>query len=253
LEASKIFHFASPANRSTMKKGRPPRDDAEPAAGTRRHARDEARRDVPDVAGLRVIGGSLRGRKITYSGDPRTRPMKDRTREAIYNLLKEWPQGAVAVDLFAGTGALGIEALSRGAAHAAFLEKHFPTADMIRRNLAELQLQDRATVLAGDTFLQLRRMRRDGHTVDVARPWLVFCSPPYDFFVDRNAEMLALVDDVLALAPPDSTLVVEADDRFDFATLPDAEAWRVREYAPAQVGIYRKTNGNRTEGEDTSA
>jgi 16S rRNA (guanine966-N2)-methyltransferase len=226
VEASKIFHFAPAANRSLMKKARPLPDD-------------EKNQSV-DVAGLRVIGGSLRGRKIAYSGDLRTRPMKDRTREAIYNLLGEDPKGAAALDLFAGTGALGIEALSRGAAQAYFFERHFPTADVIRRNLADLQLAERATVLAGDTFLNFRRMRRDGHSLDVTRPWVVFVSPPYDFFVDRAADMLALVDDVLALAPERCLIVIEADRRFDFATLPDAESWRVRDYSPAVVGIYRR-------------
>jgi 16S rRNA (guanine966-N2)-methyltransferase len=223
-----------------MKKGRPPRDEQAPV-GSRRTTAKEGQTPPPEVAGLRVIGGSLRGRKIAYSGDPRTRPMKDRTREAIYNLLGERPKNALAVDLFAGTGALGIEALSRGAGSAVFFEKHFPTADMIRRNLDELKLKDRSTVLAGDTFLHWKRMQRDGHALDVARPWIVFVSPPYDFFVDRSAEMLTLILDVLTMAPAESLMVVEADGRFDFATLPDSLAWRVREYSPAQVGIYRKT------------
>lgn len=234
-----------------MKKGRPPRENADSPPGLRRQVEKAAAAEKTEVAGLRVIGGLLRGRKIAYSGDSRTRPMKDRTREAIYNLLGEDPAGATAVDLFAGTGALGIEALSRGAAHALFFEKHFPTADVIRRNLDELQMKDRATVFAGDTFLHLRKMRRDGQAPGVVRPWLVFVSPPYDFFVERTTDMLALVDDVLALAPAKCLLVVEADRRFDFATLPDAEQWRVREYSPAVVGIYRRTE--KTDTTDTSA
>jgi 16S rRNA (guanine966-N2)-methyltransferase len=211
-----------------MKKGRTSRDV------------DDKKPPSSDVAGLRVIGGTLRHRKIAYSGDVRTRPMKDRTREAIFNLLGESVAGTTALDLFAGTGALGIEALSRGAAAAVFFEKHFPTADAIRRALAELGVAERATVTAGDTFLHVRRMRRDGHTLATTQPWLVFVSPPYDFFVERAADMHALVEDILALAPPQSYVVVEADQRFDFATLPDAEAWRVRDYPPARVGMYDK-------------
>lgn len=193
-----------------------------------------------ETAGLRIVGGTLRGRKIAYLGDPRTRPMKDRTREAIFNLLSTDVVGTLAVDLFAGTGALGIEALSRGAAEAVFLEKHFPTADAIRRNLETLGVADRGRVTACDTFLHLRRLRRDGATLfDAVRPWLVFCSPPYDFYVERAEDMTALFDDVFALAPPQSIIVVEADERFDFTTLPHAESWRVRPYSPAVVGIYR--------------
>src|SRR5947207_6491605 len=80
------------------------------------------------IVGLRIIGGSLRGRKISYSGEVRTRPMKDRVREAVFNLLGAQVAGTQAIDLFAGTGALGLEALSRGAAQATFIDRHLPTA-----------------------------------------------------------------------------------------------------------------------------
>src|SRR5271154_4383856 len=96
------------------------------------------RATTADVAGLRIIGGRFRGRKLEYSGDPRTRPMKDRVREALFNLLSTAVKGKVAIDLFAGTGALGLEALSRGAARAVFIERHRPTAQTIGRNAAAL-------------------------------------------------------------------------------------------------------------------
>ena len=77
---------------------------------------------------MRIIGGKFRGRKLEYSGDLRTRPMKDRVREALFNLLGNAVEGKIAIDLFAGTGALGLEALSRGASRAVFIERHRPTA-----------------------------------------------------------------------------------------------------------------------------
>jgi len=85
------------------------------------------------VVGLRIIGGSLRRRKLQYSGDLRTRPMKDRVREAVFNLLGTQVTGSQAIDLFAGTGALGLEAISRGATHATFIERHLPTAKLIEQ------------------------------------------------------------------------------------------------------------------------
>lgn len=228
-----------------MTKKRPPRNDAAEAAGMPARHADTPPAKLAEVSGMRIVGGTLRGRKIAYLGDPRTRPMKDRTREAIFNLLSTDVADKQAVDLFAGTGALGIEALSRGAAGAVFFEKHFPTADAIRRNLEVLGIGDRGRVTACDTFLQIRRVRRDGAKLfDDERPWLVFCSPPYDFFRARESDMLTLIDDVLALAPPQSIFVVEADERFDFSSLPHAESWRVRPYSPAVVGIYRRDNVN---------
>lgn len=202
-----------------------------------RHAESDA--PQAESSNLRVIGGNLRGRKIAYTGDPRTRPMKDRVREALFNLLGPSVKGSHVLDLFAGTGALGIEALSRGASRATFFEKHFPTAELLGKSLAELGLLERGEVIAGDTFLQVRRMRRDGPCFAVVEPWVIFCSPPYDFYVDRRDETLKLLDDLLAQAPLRSVLIVEADRRFDFTQLPHADQWRVRDYAPAVVGIYR--------------
>src|SRR5262245_7614130 len=74
--------------------------------------REQADREPPE---LRIIGGTLRHRKLLYSGDQRTRPMKDRVREAVFNLVGPDVVGQHAIDLFAGTGALGFEAISRGA------------------------------------------------------------------------------------------------------------------------------------------
>ncbi len=95
------------------------------------------RRGLPAEAtgpvGVRIIGGKFRGRKLEYSGDLRTRPMKDRVREALFNLLGHAVEGKVAIDLFAGTGALALEALSRGASRAVLVEQHRPTAQTIRQ------------------------------------------------------------------------------------------------------------------------
>src|SRR6478736_322408 len=91
-------------------------------------ARRGGRDPAEPVVGLRIVGGTLRGRKLQYSGDVRTRPMKDRVREAVFNLLGPQVAGSHAIDLFAGTGALGIEAISRGATKATFIERHLPTA-----------------------------------------------------------------------------------------------------------------------------
>ena len=85
---------------------------------TKKQPVNRSRRGPPTAAtrpvGVRIIGGKFRGRKLEYSGDPRTRPMKDRVREALFNLLGHGVEGKVAIDLFAGTGALALEALSRG-------------------------------------------------------------------------------------------------------------------------------------------
>ena len=211
------------------------------------------RGDSKSVVGVRIIGGRFRGRRLHYTGDARTRPMKDRLREAIFNLVGPSIRGKHALDLFAGTGALGLEALSRGAGRATLIEQHHPTADVIRRNVVELGVETRAEVVAANVFIW-EKMRAglfspdpatDGArsvpaTIPPHSPWVVFCSPPYDFYVSRTAEMLELIEGRIGSAPAESIFVVEADARFDFRLLPDPEAWNVRSYPPAVVGIFRK-------------
>lgn len=187
------------------------------------------------TVGLRIVGGRFRGRRLVYSGDFRVRPMKDRVREAVFNLLGSTVVGKHAIDLFAGTGALGLESLSRGAVRATLLEMHTPTAAIIRQNVATLDVASQAELVVADTFRWWRRRPELG-----SMPWLVFCCPPYAFFDERKEEMLELIRTMLDAAPHDSLFVVESDERFDFALLPDPSAWDVRRYLPAFVGIYQK-------------
>jgi 16S rRNA (guanine966-N2)-methyltransferase len=185
----------------------------------------------------RIIGGDMRGRKLIFTGDSRTRPMKDRVREALFNLLADAVRGKHAIDLFAGTGALGLEAVSRGALGATFVEQHFPTAEIVRQNAAALGVESRCTILPANTLLWSKRLPKLPST-----PWLVFCSPPYDFYIAQQAEMLDLLGALIDHAPLESIFCVEADERFNFALLPRAANWDIRSYPPAIVGIWSKNN-----------
>jgi 16S rRNA (guanine(966)-N(2))-methyltransferase RsmD len=182
----------------------------------------------------RIVGGEFRGRKLHYGGDERVRPMKDRVREAVFNLIGPTVGGMHAIDLFAGTGALGIEALSRGAATATFVERHFPTAAIIQQNVAELGVAERSTIMPANVLLWSRRMPELP-----SEPWLVFCSPPWDLFVNERDAMLALLNALVDRAPPGSQFVVEADERFDLRLLPRPDEWLIRAYPPAIIGILR--------------
>lgn len=201
--------------------------------------------DIPAEAQLRIVGGRFRGSKLAYHGDPVTRPMKHRVREAIFNLIGTEVEGRYALDLFAGTGALGIEALSRGAKGALFIERHIPTARGVRENIARLGVEGQCTLLEASAFVWARRDMANWTAAEEAA-WLVFVSPPYAFFVDREQEMLSLIGAIIDGAPPGSIVVVEADERFDFARLPGElkssrhdEGWDVRTYPPAVVGVLR--------------
>jgi 16S rRNA (guanine966-N2)-methyltransferase len=223
------------------------------------------RGEVNETSELRIIGGKLRGSKLRYEifqqgGDPVTRPMKHRVREAIFNLISTDSEGRHAIDLFAGTGALGLEALSRGAVSATFIEKHVPTARIIEDNIKTLGLSDRAQLLTTSAFLWGKRdlpnaewrLRIADLNSTIANPqsaipWLTFCSPPYAFYHERQQDMLELITAILETSPEGSIMVVEADEAFNFELLPGHvaesrrdEGWQIRAYPPAVVGIWRK-------------
>jgi len=183
----------------------------------------------------RIIGGELRGRRLAHQPGERTRPMKDRVRETLFDLLGGSLRGRMALDLFAGTGALGFEALSRGAGRAVFVERHFPTADTLRRSARDLGVTDRCDVRSGDVLLWGKRMPE----LPGSAPWIVFVSPPWSFFGDRTGELLALIATVRGAAPVGSTFVVESDTSFAAALLPDATAWRSRVMPPAVLHLLQ--------------
>ena len=119
---------------------------------------------------MRIIAGTFRSRRLDSIPGNGTRPTPDRVREALFNILQPWIQGSSFVDAYAGTGAVGLEALSRGAAHAWFLERDRRALDTIRKNLASLGVERQATVLAGKVLV----------TLDRCPGGIVFLDPPYD-------------------------------------------------------------------------
>ena len=186
--------------------------------------------------GLRIIGGTYGGRKIAYAGDRRVRPMKDRVREAIFNLIHMRVQGTHVLDLFGGTGALALEGLSRGAAGATVCEQHFPTAKVIAQNVKTLEAEDRVRIEAGNVFLWWRRTPE----LPTEVPWTVFCCPPYRFFQERTEELRELLAGIIRRAPEKSLFVTEADTSFDWEAFKELGEWETHEYAPAVVGFLNR-------------
>jgi 16S rRNA (guanine966-N2)-methyltransferase len=212
------------------KRGRSSRSPSDPAP---QRGRQES--EPTESGQLRIIGGAHRGRPLAYSGDIRTRPMKDRVREAVFNLVGPAIVGKVALDLFAGTGALALEAISRGAVTALLVERHHPTARLIAKNAESLGVVDQVQVFASDTFFWVQHDWRPG-----TDPLVIFCSPPYDLYVSEESRMRSLLDDLASRSPPGSLLVVESDERLDqevLRQLPRVTDWRIRSYPPAVVAV----------------
>ena len=188
---------------------------------------------------LRIIGGRLRGKRLEYHGDPRTRPMKDRVREAVFNLVGPAIRGSHAFDLFAGTGAVALEALSRGAARATAIERHFPTARAVRDNARALGVENCIVVEGSDSFFWVRRAEKSTPNGFGPELPVVFVCPPYALYRSQAEDMRELVASMRRLCGDRGILVVEADSAEPFAAWSDEMIWDVRTYPPAVVGILR--------------
>lgn len=146
---------------------------------------------------MRVIAGTCRGRPLRAPAGTATRPTGDRVREAIFDVLgsMEPVAGLRVVDLFAGSGAMGIEALSRGAASAVFVDRAPEAVAAVRHNLETLGLADRGRVVRAEVLSWLARPGATG--AGDAGADLALCDPPYDF--DRWPDLLELLDAPLAV------------------------------------------------------
>jgi 16S rRNA (guanine966-N2)-methyltransferase len=132
---------------------------------------------------LRIVAGQFRGRRLVVPKDPRVRPTADRVREAWMSILGGSLEGARVLDLYAGSGALGLEALSRGAESATFVELNPPSLEALRANLAALDVEDLVTVHRGDAYRFAEKLHPDAFD-------LAFADPPYTH--DAAARLVAL-------------------------------------------------------------
>ncbi len=121
---------------------------------------------------MRVISGSARGKQLSSVPGTDTRPTTDRVKESVFNIVQTYVVGGTMLDLFAGTGQMGIEALSRGASHAVFCDAAPKALAVIRKNIAAARVQDRAEVIGRDFQSALRSLQ--GRQFD-----LIFLDPPY--------------------------------------------------------------------------
>jgi 16S rRNA (guanine966-N2)-methyltransferase len=199
---------------------------------------------------MRVIAGTYRSRILKSLRGLALRPTSDRLRETLFNVLGPNVSGARFLDLFAGTGAIGIEALSRGAAEVVFIENHAPAAKLIRRNLDSLDIRSGFTVLPVDALRGLEtlviRQKGAGTGFD-----FVFLDPPYSAAEDY-ARVLRFLGSAELLAPGG---IVIAEHRCKFSLGEEAGAltrFRVLKQGDAALSFYRRSIGQ-AGGENNSA
>jgi len=175
------------------------------------------------------------GRIVQYHGADFTRPMKDNIRENLFNIIGPEIHGTKCFDLFAGTGALALEAISRGARSAVLVEQNRTAVRWVKQTAETLGVEGRVKVLAGDTFRlfdQLLAPPEDD------TPWCVFLSPPYALWTESLPELNRIINQTIENAPPGSVLVAETEKSFDPTRLPAGD-WDLREYGATRLAFIR--------------
>ena len=200
---------------------------------------------------MRIIAGERRGFRLEGPRGSEIRPTSDLVRESIFNILGATVVEANVVDLFAGTGAIGLEALSRGASRVVFIERDRDHAALIRRNLAALRFEHRAHVAVGDAYRWAR-----GFTPTDANPMLVFADPPYRDFQTRAKPLRALFEGLIEKLPRGSILTVESSwSREEDRVLPDLDLWDIRKHGSTRIAVRvledaaAEKSGGDTEGD----
>lgn len=204
---------------------------------------------------MRIIAGKYRSRLLKSLKGDALRPTSDRLRETLFNILGADVSGSRFLDVFAGTGAVGIEALSRGAAEAIFIEHHAPAAKLIRRNLDSLAITREATILTADALAALEKLaaRRDASVAQALLPvpqkgspptsvliHLVFIDPPYAAHDDYTRTLDFLSSDRATFLAADALIIFEHHHKF---SLPESSGRltraRLLKQGDAALSFYR--------------
>lgn len=185
---------------------------------------------------MRIISGTARGRSLVAPAGEKTRPTLDFVRESLFNIIRWDVQDARVLDLFAGTGALSLEAISRGAKEAVLIDMDRDACAAIKKNMESTKLGDRCRLLARDYQQAMDTLAREGQKFDV-----VFIDPPYR--MENTGEMCAALYDKGLLS--DSFMIVVEHKR-GLAPLLDErfEAYDLRKYRDTEITFVRGRAGN---------
>jgi 16S rRNA (guanine966-N2)-methyltransferase len=173
---------------------------------------------------IRIVAGSLRGRRLTVTVHPGLRPTPQMVREALFSILGNAVPERPFVDVFAGTGVVGLEAISRGASQTLFIERDARLGNDIDKRLREFGVADKAQLYRTDVYRWAERW------LPPAGPANVFLSPPFPDLAERPEEFIRLVTTLQGKLASGSVLTLQVEDNFDPAGLPDAARWEQRKY-----------------------
>lgn len=180
--------------------------------------------------GVRVISGSARGLKLNTPGDDRVRPTTDRVKESMFNIVQDWVYDSQVLDLFAGSGALGIEALSRGASQAVFCDNSLDSIKIIKSNIEKARVVDRSQIVSGDFKRCLRDMEAKNQSFD-----MIFVDPPY--YEGLFEEVLYTIRSCKILKK-DGIVIVEHDAKRPIGQVEGLEVYKEKKYGITMLTFY---------------
>lgn len=183
---------------------------------------------------MRIIGGTARGRSLTAPAGMKTRPTQDYVRESLFNIIRWDVREARVLDLFAGTGALSLEAISRGASSAVLIDMDRAACDAIKKNMESTKLGESCRLIARDYRQAMDQLAREGQKFDV-----VFIDPPYK--MENTGEMCAALYDKGLLS---GSFLILVEHRRGMAPLLDErfEAFDLRKYGDTEITFVRNAN-----------
>jgi 16S rRNA (guanine966-N2)-methyltransferase len=152
---------------------------------------------------MHIIGGFYRNRKLVAPKGSLTRPTAGSLRESLFNICQGYIQGARFLDLFAGSGAMGIEALSRGASHAVFIDSSREAIKCINKNLQTLEIENQSTVIYSSVFHQLERWS----TESIAPFDIIYVDPPYNETLEKQGQMVGYTQRIIEMIDQSPLLV----------------------------------------------
>jgi 16S rRNA (guanine(966)-N(2))-methyltransferase RsmD len=183
---------------------------------------------------IRIVAGSLRGRKLVCTVSPTLRPTPQMVREALFSILGNAVPGRPFVDVFAGTGVVGLEALSRGASAVTFVERDFRLIGELEQHLRTFGVADQARIARSDVYRWIERWAAP------AEPVTVFLSPPFADFERRLDDLLGLIGALQQKLPAGAVLVLQAEAGIDLDGLPDRQRWDERRYGRNRLLFWVK-------------
>ena len=190
---------------------------------------------------IRIVAGLLRGRKLSCTVNPNLRPTPQMVREALFSILGNAVPDRPFLDVFAGTGVVGLEALSRGAKSVFFIERDVRLIAELDHHIAQFGVASGARIVRGDVYRWVERW------LPPPEPVNVFLSPPFADLERRTDDLLGLVAGLQKQVRPGSVLVLQSETHVPLDPLPAAEQWDRRRYGRNELLIWVKEDGGQPE------